>query len=997
MRIRLTLLAIVLISAGWLPAKSQAIRRFNTFSYSVNDGLLQSTIGDIAYDRNNFCWLSFPNGIQKFDGKDFTIVPIQPGLPDDKFIQFLRCRNGDLLLSHSQGISKYLVAGNRFIQVYNLPGEKKGVQFIGEDEDIVYFYTADGEIAGIDCRNFGVKTSKKTGLPNFSSNSDLRPVFSSNIIDHKVAIQIKDMLYCWDLEKGKLIARSEPIRSISLSLLRMRSGHEVLYFDCLTNNALQLYDFNTNSGSTLIIKGKDNRAIGRCVILPWQNKALISFNERLYEFDTAKLALGPQIVDFQNQPVNATIAKITEDNFGNLCLSTVTAGIRKIIKNNYPVRYYGTLKKDDNNNIISIFPDKINNRILAGTAGNGLLVFDTLQHLIKHIASVPGDTLPLFFNCIIKDNKSNYILFSNSNDKVWILSADLSGVRQFPASSTPGQKFSIDYFGNPIYQDEKIAITQSQGKLYRTHFDRNTCTEYEFTTSYTHSGLYYKGTIISQANDELIYLDAASFKELKKIPFTNTGNVRCFIAGADGNIYLGSNKGIFRIDSTGKKLSQLTKENGLPDECIYAMAQDDQGALWCSSNKGIFKVKSDNSIFQLRKEDGLQENEFNTNVVAKAGDGELFFGGVNGLSSFYPSAINGFEEKIKLLITRIRINNEEAFRDTAVWDIEKISLPYYRNSLAFDFVAMAGNNPGQYIYQYKMEGIDDQWIQNDGLQTVRYLLPPGNYVLKIYASRFFNKDAVPLKIIYISINPPFWRTWWFIIPMILLLVTVLAYGINRYNKRKYRKKLMELESERKLQVERERISRDLHDNIGAYANAVLYNTELLRKEQANDERDALMNDLRFASKDIITALRETVWALKKDSYTAEECLLRIKNFIQPLSRYYPHINFSVKGEAPVETTLHYTRALNAVRIVQEALTNSIKHAAAKNINVLSRQKEGKWELTVTDDGNGFEYDRAKGLEQGNGLANMKSRASASRFEIKVHSKPAEGTVISIII
>ena len=75
------------------------------------------------------------------------------------------------------------------------------------------------------------------------------------------------------------------------------------------------------------------------------------------------------------------------------------------------------------------------------------------------------------------------------------------------------------------------------------------------------------------------------------------------------NIYVGSNKGIFKIDSSGKILQQLNKETGLPDECIYAMAFDEEGFLWCSTNKGILKVNKDNKvILQLKKEDGLQEN-----------------------------------------------------------------------------------------------------------------------------------------------------------------------------------------------------------------------------------------------------------------------------------------------------------------------------------------------------------------------------------------------------
>jgi len=853
----------------------------------------------MAYDKNNFCWISYPNGIQKFDGQNFISVPIQPGLPDDKFAYFLRCANGDLFISHIKGVSKYEIGSNRFVQVYAHVSEKKPAQFIGEDHGIIYFYTASGNITGIDRRTFKVTDSSKTSFAETATDNDYRPAISSNVIDHKVAFEVRGELFLWDLQKGQLVSHSGPIPEISPYLLRLKTGSQVIFFTYKINNALQLYDFATSTTSILPVKGKDNKSISRCVIFPWRNRILISFSDHLYETDSTLQVLGTEIMNYQNQPIAGVsgIPRIREDNFGNLCISTITAGIKKVIRNNYPVKYYGTEKREGNN-ILSILPDKNNNRILAGTSGNGLLIFDTLQHLIKHIKTLPGTDRPFSPVSIIKDNKGSYWLLCNSEENVWKLANDLSRMDPIPISfASPGEK-RANYFGNFLFQDEKGSIIQSQNRLYRISFASNTISGEEFSRSYVMTGLYNNGTIISHANDELIFIDASMFKELKKIPFKNTGNVRCFARDVTGSIYVGSNKGIFKIDNEGRILSHLTKESGLPDECIYAMVLDESGALWCSSNKGIFKVKADNSILQLKKEDGLQENEFNTNVAARTDDGEVFFGGMNGVSSFYPAAINSVEEKISLLVTRIRVNNEEAFKDTAAWNIQKINLPYDQNSLSFDFIAMANNNPGQYIYQYKMEGIDKQWIQNTDLQTVRYFLPPADYVLKLYAGRSFDKDAVPMKEIRITINPPFWKTWWFITAMILLLISGLAYGINSYNKKKYRKKLMELESEHKLQMERERISRDLHDSIGAYANAVLYNTELLEKESALDERSALMSDLKFASKDIITSLRETIWALKKDSYSAEECLLRIKNFVQPLSRYYSHIQFNVTGDAP---------------------------------------------------------------------------------------------------
>jgi signal transduction histidine kinase len=992
------ILPVLFFAALEIRLQAQTINRYNTFSYNVNEGLLQSTITDMEFDKNNFCWISFPNGIQKFDGKNFITVPAQPGLPDDKFVKFFKCRNGDLLLTHTEGISKYEISKNTFTVIYkNSTGVTKPVDFIGEDGDIIYFYTETGTIKGINSTTYELFSETKTNLPASSIVYTIK--FSDNIINHRVGVKIDYKLYLWDLKLNRLLATSDIIPDISPYFLHLKTENEVLYLTYKINNAFQLYNFATGKNSKLFVNGKDDKPIGRCHILPWKNKLLVFFTNRLFETDTSFTLLKTELVDFQNQAIGGIsgVSGIKEDNYSNLYIQTVSSGIKKIIGNNYPVKYYGTQKKEDNI-IISLLPDKKNNRILAGTARNGLLVFDTLQRLIKHIKTLPGKNMPFSTNTIIKNNRGDYLLFNVSEKQVWVLKNDLSSMASIPITSTlPENKKGMYYFGNFLFQNETGAITQTQGKLFKTNFTTNAISEYEVSTAYIMGGLLHNNFIITHGNDELIFLDAATFALIKKIPFKNTGNIRCFTHDKENNIYAGSNNGIFKIDSNGKILQHLTKENGLPDNCIYAILFDEAGFLWCSTNKGIFRMNKDNSIFQLKKEDGLQENEFNTNVAAKSDDGEFFFGGVNGVSSFYPSSISNFDEKINLFFTRIKANNEPVIKDTAMWAIDKIILPYQKNYLSFDFTAMGLGNPEQYIYQYKMEGIDEEWIKNNDLQTVRYSLPPGEYVLKIYASRLFDKSAKPMKEINIIVSPPFWKTWWFFTSIALLLITLLVYTINWYNKNKYQKKLTELEGEHKIQLERERISRDLHDSIGAYANAVLYNTELLQKEEHTAERNELMNDLKFASKDIITSLRETIWALKKENYTAEDCLLRIKNFIQPLAQYYSHIKFTAEGQAPAAKELHYAKALNVVRIVQEAVTNAIKHASAKNISITSKEENGKWNLIIADDGLSFDYKKMKDFDQGNGLNNMKQRSIESGFEISIESVKGTGTKINLLV
>ncbi len=979
---------------------AQTINRYNTFSYNVNEGMLQSTISDLSVDKNNFCWIAYPNGIQQFDGNNFKHIPVQPGLPDDKYIRFFRCANGDLLLSHSKGISKYVTAENRFVVIFQKnPSFRHPLSFAGEDDGQLYLYDEMGMLTALNSANYAVTGSVKTGMPPFVLNAENNLRFSDNIIDHCLAWWFDNTICLWDLKNKKLLYQTPALNARSVYLLHLLPERKVIFSNYLQNDALQIWDFKKAAQSTLPISGKDKdhyKYISRFNMLKWNGTNIVSINNRLYETDSTLLRLKSEIVNFQNQPVAGTlgIAKMVQDNLGNLYIQTITGGIRKIIRSNYPIKYYGSLQKEFNA-VIGVLADKKNNRILVGTSGSGLFIYDTLQQLVRHIPTLPGHKLSFGVNAMVKDSKGDYILFVTGDKYTWKLRSDLSAITSQPIMFSNIKTSAIDYFGSTIYRNDKEAVVQSMYQLFRTDLSSGQTNAYRLTSAYTLGRLWYNGKIISHQDDQLIFLDAQSLQELKRVRLSNTAGVRCYATGTGGQIFLGTNNGLFCIDSSGKLLYHLNREKGLPDDCIYAVGVDKNGNLWCSSNKGIFRIGTDNKIFQLTREDGLQENEFNTGVIAVADDGEMFFGGMNGVSSFYPDAIRNFDEPVNLFITRIRVNNEEVIDDAAPWLTKKLVLNYNENAVSFDFVAMANKNPAQYIYQYKMAGIDKEWIQNSGLQTIRYSLPPGKYTLQLYASRSFDSDARPMKEIRIVIRPPFWKTWWFMVLCGLVAAGLLVYIINQRNKRKYARQLQQLEQERRLKQERERISKDLHDSLGAYAQVMLYKTELL--EQNADNPQKLLSDLKFVSKDIITSLRETVWALKKDQYLAEDCLLRIRNFVQPFMRYYEDIQFSVEGEAPQGMWLHYTRALNAVRMVQEAVSNSIKHASPTQVKVQSETIHGRWKITVTDDGMGFDSTRMSSGESGNGLHNMKYRAAESGFDLIVESEPQKGTVITIII
>ncbi|HVW99189.1 MAG TPA: hypothetical protein VHA52_01935, partial [Candidatus Babeliaceae bacterium] len=141
----------ILINILGFRTDAQPLRRLNSFSYNINDGLLQSSIADMNFDGFGFIWLSFETGLQRYDGNSFTNIPVQSGLPDNQYIKFLKSSNGKLWLCHSKGISVYDAANNHFSFAYSYlsPASLPSIWPVNEDEGIAYFYESDGYMIGI--------------------------------------------------------------------------------------------------------------------------------------------------------------------------------------------------------------------------------------------------------------------------------------------------------------------------------------------------------------------------------------------------------------------------------------------------------------------------------------------------------------------------------------------------------------------------------------------------------------------------------------------------------------------------------------------------------------------------------------------------------------------------------------------------------------------------------------------------------------------------------
>ena len=241
--------------------------------------------------------------------------------------------------------------------------------------------------------------------------------------------------------------------------------------------------------------------------------------------------------------------------------------------------------------------------------------------------------------------------------------------------------------------------------------------------------------------------------------------------------------------------------------------------------------------------------------------------------------------------------------------------------------------------------------------------------------------------------------------ILLLLSGVIFYLLFREYRRKQNIKMeqamAEEEASKKIAVkeaeekERKRIAADLHDNLGVQANAILYNTELLKNEKEGSEE--LVDDLHDTAKQMLLNLRETLWAMKTNDIDAAELWLRVISFSKQMGRHYTAINFITNGNAPEQLQLPSAKALNIVMIIQEAVQNAVKHSNGNEIIINSEGDADNWTIAVTDNGRGFEFKNAFEKMDSHGLKHMQERAAASGLQVEIKSEEASGSSVIVHI
>ena len=254
--------------------------------------------------------------------------------------------------------------------------------------------------------------------------------------------------------------------------------------------------------------------------------------------------------------------------------------------------------------------------------------------------------------------------------------------------------------------------------------------------------------------------------------------ISCLLEDRRGRLWIGTAAGGLNCLEKGNgSFAAFTSDCGLANNDIQGLLEDEQGRLWLSTNRGLCQFdprRKSMRIFTTR--DGLQGDEFNPRACFKSENGEMFFGGVNGLTWFSPGTIKDNPYVPPVIITDMEVFNrgQKLSRDFRL--MRELTLGPNDRVVSFTFTALSLSDPGRNQYMYKIEGLDKKWIHIGARHEVTISnLKPGRFVFRVKGSNnhgLWNERGASLAIF---MRPFWWQTWWFRLMLFLLLLSLFVF------------------------------------------------------------------------------------------------------------------------------------------------------------------------------------------------------------------------------
>jgi ligand-binding sensor domain-containing protein/signal transduction histidine kinase len=1004
---RLTMQSIGAAVAGFictvgserLQADELSMRGYYLESFSAEKGLPQNTVADLWQTHDGYLWIVTPFGLARFDGVSFkTFTPGNtPGLRENMFTSLAEDEHGVLWAGTRDGLLRYQHGTfERLDTSHGLP---------------------DTRIDGL-CRRRqgGIWAATAEGIAHVSgrkgttvvTNASIRAVFEDSL--ERLWFSQDTGVYIWNsaLSKAESVLKAERRHEGRVtSFCEDRSG--TIWFG--TKYGLHRWrDGKLESfslyGEDVPLRIEEDRAVRSVLEGPNPGQMWVALDgvEGLYLFCDQHWFKA----SLPEWPVLRRVRRCIKDVEGNFWLGTDTHGLLRL---RYPrLQVIGKEEGLPNDCIWSVSASS-NGGIWAGG-----------EEGFSRIGS-NGEVTPFrppehWSDAIIRS-----VLESKSGDL--LLGDHLHGLYRL--------------------RDGNFDITPMPQRFARTVYEDRSGTVWVGT----HDGMArVRGSEVRYYSmiDGLPHRDVRAFLEdrsgqlwigtygggvcvLSNETFRSVGGIASHKAwslheDAEGVIWIGTAAGLNRYENG--RVFAFTRKHGLFDDLINHVVEDDEGMFWISSNRGIYRVSrkelnqvAAGKLTQVNhvaygEADGMLTSETNGEYQpagCKSADGRIWFPTQRGVVVIDPKTVYRNELPPPVIIEQVVAKSGTVFGANHRVIAAPIGnapdpepkkrtfrlKPGEADVLEIRFTANSFVEPSKVRFKHKLEGHDSEWTLPDNSRVAHYTnLRPGNYRFHVIACNnhgYWNERGDEFSFI---VEPRFHETWSFYGLCAVGLVSGAA-GVQAFRLRLQRK-MLRLEQQEALQRERERIARDMHDDVGAKLTRIAILSEVAKHQAGNAEqvRDTAKT-ISETARHVVDNISEIVWLTNPKNDTLDSLAGYLRAYA---AEFFDLSSVSCRLDFPAEVpTLPVPGELrrDILLAFKEALNNVAKHAEARGVVVTFTLSEAtrQLSLSVLDDGKGLRPEDVN--ETNNGLKNMRERLSRRGGSVEVTSGSGTGTCVTISV
>lgn len=987
-------------------------------NFSINEGLSQNSVIDIAEDSTGFMWFATQDGLNRFDGTNFIVFPVA----FDDFTSPDNSRLGKILIS---GMELWQIRKGGKISVLDL--YTHNLKDIDSIQGVAlhpasYFYIDSAGNKWVGTLNDGVQFFNSQNILSNYSQSNTAPF---KIIDDRVNMIFEDNRgFIWILTRNGITklddGTTKDFQKGKNTFAMTQAGDGTLWVGTLGDG---LYYKTSNSEEFQHFRGYANNVFPDRLVIHsihadknyriWVG----TYGNGIYLINTKTETLNHLVPDREN-PFSISfqdVISLKEDKNGGIWIGTDGGGVDYYNRqfNNFKSKRIQNVDPDISIEQLRAIVTDEEGVVWMGTSGQGVTKFEIATNKFETFHLKPfRDGISNYDRVVSLDiGPSGDLWIGTQGNGLLVMDRKSKKIKKWFNTDAASLKEKIP--GNFIWKisrlnDQKMLLANGEAgivlfdkengvvKQFLPKKDKNRSDEYVNVQTFYKMNDSLIAVGFEQKGVQILNIYSGEFVPLKNKIINATLNEETGVKSifySKGWLWIGTaGKGILVTNIRNGKTYLLQDKNILPNNMIYSILPEKEGTVWVSSNKGIFRIDyihnsekfAVQQILPFTVADGLQSNEFNTGAYHKAKDGTIYFGGISGLTYFDPEEVEINYQVHPIVLTGAMLGNQEYKGDTVITYKNRLDLRYLQNSISFNYISLDYVSPGNMQYQYILEGYDDNWVNAQNRNYTAYTnLLPDQYVFKVRETENSSMSAPLSSSIIINIATPFYMNFWFIF-FVLGSTAILIYALHRYR----------VNQHLRVQKVKNLISADLHDDLGARLTNIQYHAALFKHKLSLEPENAeILDGIEVEVEESAKALDEIVWNIKIKDGNLEEVVAKMRHYAgEVLENDY---QFQVEVDAEFKKKRMSMQKRREIFLVFKELLNNIrKHAHATRVKIRFSVKNGMFYLAVKDDGTGFNTHQATNR---NGISNIKERINRWKGNVKFKSKKNKGTLVELNI